>query len=56
MSNCFIVEVSEDFIGALEVIANKYGIGAERIEKLKEAGYDADRVQEIVNILVEVME
>lgn len=32
-----------------DVIAGKYGNGQERVEKLKKAGYDPDKVQEAVN-------
>lgn len=34
----------------LDVIRGKYGNGAERIQKLTAAGYDADEVQEAVNM------
>lgn len=38
---------------ALEVLAGKWGNGAERRNKLTEAGYDFMGVQSIVNSLVE---
>ena len=38
--------------GADEVIADKYGKGEERIEKLKDAGYDPVVVQDYVTLLL----
>ncbi|MBR3516247.1 MAG: hypothetical protein IKO10_08035 [Lachnospiraceae bacterium] len=37
---------------AKEVIAGKWGVGAERTKKLTEAGYDAAAVQKLVNELM----
>ncbi len=37
---------------AREVIAGKWSSGAERVEKLKSAGYDPDAVQKCVNQLL----
>ena len=37
---------------AREVIAGKWSSGAERVEKLKAAGYDPDAVQKCVNQLL----
>lgn len=34
---------------AIDVIAGKYGVGNERVNALKKAGYNADKVQKIVN-------
>ena len=34
-----------------EVLAGRYGIGAERIQKLREAGYDPADVQDMINTL-----
>lgn len=37
-----------------EVLDNKYGIGTERVNKLKEAGYDPDSVQKKINELYSI--
>ena len=47
-----MITVDETVAVALEVIADKYGVDPERREKLKAAGYDADKVQRCVNDIV----
>ena len=37
---------------AFEVLSGKYGNDAERVKKLKEMGYDVNRVQSCVNDIV----
>lgn len=39
---------------AFEVLADKYGINEERVKKLKQAGYDPDKVQKCVNDLLKL--
>mgnify|MGYP003291547764 CR=1 FL=1 len=39
-----------------EVLANKYGVGAEREERLVNAGYDPDKVQKKINTLYTIAE
>lgn len=46
------VELPDVIIGALDVMAGRYGNNPERKQRLKEAGFDADRVQAAVNDLV----
>ena len=41
-----------NYAAALDVMAGAYGNGAERVQKLTAAGYDAAAVQSIVNVLV----
>lgn len=50
------VELPELFAVALLVIGGKYGNGQERIDALKAAGYDYNRVQKCVNELMKVIE
>ena len=45
-------KVKLTIVGADEVIAGKYGNGDERVEKLKEAGYDPAVVQDYVTLLL----
>lgn len=40
---------------ALLVIAGQFGNGQERKEKLKKAGYDADKVQSCINDLLPIL-
>lgn len=49
------VTCSENFFGALMVLCNRYGIGAQRTEGLKADGYNAVEVQKVVNKLIEVI-
>lgn len=53
---CLPVELPETVVCAMEVLCNCYGIGDERKKLLKEAGYDADKVQKCVNELVNLFE
>lgn len=46
---------SKSFYGALLVMAGKYGIGAERKEKLTAAGFNYNEVQTAVNEIVGVI-
>lgn len=41
---------------ALAVIANKYGVGQERIDGLTKDGYDAVKVQKCVNDLIKLFD
>lgn len=54
MSEIACPEVPELFFRALAVWAGVYGVGAERIEKLKQDGCDPDQVQRVVNALGDV--
>ena len=50
-----VSQMSEDKIinaVAHEVIAGRWGNGQERIDRLKAAGYDSDRIQKRVNELL----
>lgn len=51
-----IVQLPETVGVALLVLADKFGTGEERKKALKEAGYDAHKVQLCVNDLVEIIE
>ena len=44
--------MKDNYTAAIEVIAGKYGNGAERRAKLEELGYNYNEVQSIVNSLV----
>ncbi len=52
MISGMMITVDETVAVALEVIADKYGVDPERREKLKAAGYDADKVQRCVNDII----
>ncbi|QHJ73726.1 endolysin [Butyrivibrio virus Bo-Finn] len=41
---------------ATEVIANKWGTGAERVQRLTDAGYNAEQVQAMVNDIIKKQE
>ena len=50
------VELPDVIIGALDTIGGRYGNGPERKEKLKAAGFNADRVQNAVNDLLKLFD
>ena len=50
------VELPDVIIGALDVMAGRYGNSPERKQRLKEAGFDADRVQNAVNDLLKLFD
>lgn len=54
--NGILIELTPVVSIALEVIAGKWGNGEERIKKLKNEGYDAEKIQRCVNDLMSVME
>lgn len=54
--NNFVIKLPETFSVALAVLCNHYGVGEERVRRLKEDGYNPDNVQDIVNDLVKIME
>lgn len=51
-----LIELTPIMTIALEVIAGKYGNGAERIKNLQDKGYDYKLIQSCVNDLVAIME
>lgn len=50
------LKVPESLVGAIEVMNGVHGIGEHRKTSLEREGYDAKKVQEIVNFLVTVWE
>ena len=50
------VELPDVIIGALDTIGGRYGNGPERKQRLKEAGFNADRVQNAVNDLLKLFD
>lgn len=50
------LKVPENLIAAIEVMNGVHGIGDARRASLEHEGYDAKKVQEIVNFLVTVWE
>lgn len=52
----FLIELTPVVSIAMEVIAGRWGNGEERINKLKSAGYDYEKIQKCVNDLVSIME
>lgn len=52
----FLIELTPVVSIAMEVIAGQWGNGEERINKLKSAGYDYEKIQKCVNDLVSIME
>lgn len=51
-----VIEINDTVLVALNVIAGDYGNGEERKRKLKEEGYDAQRVQNCVNELYKLID
>lgn len=51
-----LVELTPIIGVALEVIAGKYGNGADRIKALEKEGYDYDVIQGCVNELMKIKE
>lgn len=56
MSKIISNEVPEEFFVALCVWAGQYGNGQERITKLTSEGYNAEHIQQIVNLIGAVFE
>ena len=54
--NTTLIEITPIVAIALEVIAGKWGNGAEREEALRREGYNAVRIQKCVNDLIALME
>ena len=52
----FLIELTPVVSIAMEVIAGRWGNGEERINNLKSAGYDYEKIQKCVNDLVSIME
>lgn len=52
----FLIELTPVVSIAMEVIAGRWGNGEERINKLKSAGYDYEKIQNCVNDLISIME
>ena len=50
------VELPDVIIGALDTIGGRYGNGPERVQALKDAGFNAGRVQNAVNDLLKLFE
>ncbi len=51
----YMVEVPEIVSVAFRVLSGEFGTGADRINALESAGYDAHQVQKCVNDLVEYL-
>ena len=56
MNDAVFLKVPESLVGAIEVMNGVHGVGKARKESLERDGYDAKKVQEIVNFLVTVWE
>lgn len=56
MSKMISNEVPEEFFVALCVWSGQYGNGQERITKLNSEGYNAEHIQQIVNLIGAVFE
>lgn len=54
--NEIFLKVPENLVAAIEVMNGVHGVGNARKESLEREGYDAKKVQEIVNFLVTVWE
>lgn len=54
MNDAEFLKIPEELVAAIEVMNGIYGVGEERKNLLEKAGFDARRVQEIVNFLVEI--
>lgn len=50
------LKVPENLVAAIEVMNGVHGVGEARKASLEREGYDAKKVQEIVNFLVTVWE
>lgn len=56
MSEAEFLKVPPSLVAAIEVMNGVHGIGKERVKSLEREGYDAKKVQEIVNFLVLIWE
>ena len=56
MNDAEFLKIPESLVGAIEVMNGIHGVGKSRKESLEREGYDAKKVQEIVNFLVTVWE
>lgn len=56
MSEAEFLKVPPSLVAAIEVMNGVHGIGKERVKSLELEGYDAKKVQEIVNFLVLIWE
>lgn len=56
MIETYAIQFTPTLSIALEVLCNLYGTGDERIRRLKEEGYDPQKVQNCVNDLLKLME
>lgn len=52
----FFLRLPESLVGAIEVMNGMHGVGEDRKASLEREGYDAKKVQEIVNFLVTIWE
>lgn len=51
----YMIEVPEIVSVAFRVLSGEFGAGADRVNALESAGYDAHQVQKCVNDLVEFL-
>lgn len=56
MSESEFLKVPQSLVAAIEVMNGVHGIENERVKSLELEGYDAKKVQEIVNFLVTIWE